>query len=729
MKVIQLSAILILFLNSMSEILAQTNLTIETKHTVLCLQTDPANNLLSTYFGKKLLNTNEYPKIQGLDKFNPGNDDLFNQRLAYVTSGSTNLLEPALILTHADGNNALVLRYINHEVQPIDSNQTLTKIYLTDARYKLSVILFYRAYYAEDVIEQWTEIQNNENGNVILQKFASANLTLSANSFYLKSHHSGWGKEMLSDERKLGAGLYSLDSKLGTRTNLLHASSFMIALDQQASETTGDVIAGSLAWSGNFKIDFETFDEYYLRITAGINNFASPYTLKKGNSFTTPPFIYTFSDKGKGQASRNLHNWARQYQIAQGRGNRYTLLNNWETTYFNFDEGKLKNLIDDTKQIGVDVFLLDDGWFGNKYPRNSANAALGDWQANKQKIPHGLGQIVQEAKEKGVQFGLWLEPEMVSPKSELYENHPEWVVKQPQLPEYYMRNQLVLDLSNPKVQDFIVQTIEKITQEIPDLAFIKWDCNSLIYNAHSATLKNQNHFYINYVEGLYAVLARIRARHPSIQMMLCAGGGSRVDYAALRYFTEFWPSDNTNPYDRIFMQWEYSNYFPSISVDNHVTDMGNQSIKFKTDVAFMGKLGFDIKVEKLTPKELLFVQQAVKTYKELQTLIWQGDLYRLQDPYENKVASLSYVNTKKDTALVLNYHIPLTYATTIAKPIKMQGLDPKKKYSIREINVFPDEKSLIDNNIRYTGDFLQTVGFNPQTSSKRNSVLLLITAD
>lgn len=709
--------------------LLQITFKIETRTTVLCLQTSEEGQLLSTYFGKKLLHAEEYPTIQSLNKFKPGNDDLFNQKFAYVSSGTTNLLEPALTLTHSDGNNSLTLHYVSHQIEHTDNNQTLTKIILSDPRYKLSVILYYKAYFEEDVIQQWCEIKNNEQGDITLQKYASANLTLSASSFFLKSHHGGWGKEMHAATKELGSGIYTLDSKLGTRTNLLQSCSFMVSLDHQATETTGEVIAGSLAWSGNFKIDFETFDEYYLRITAGINNFASTYTLQEGKSLITPAFIYSYSDQGMGLVSRNLHNWARKYQIAHGQGDRYTILNNWETTYFDFDEDKLINLVADTKNIGVDVFLLDDGWFGNRYPRNSDKGGLGDWQVNEQKLPNGLGKIVQETKDKGVKFGIWLEPEMVNPKSELYEKHPDWILRQPQLPEYYMRNQLVLDLSNTQVQTFIVQTIENIFQEIPDLAFIKWDCNSLIYHAHSATINNQNHFYIDYVNGLYSILERVTAKYPDVHMMLCAGGGSRVDYAALKYFTEFWPSDNTNPFDRIFMQWEYSYYFPSISVDNHVTDMGKQSIKFKTDVAFMGKLGFDIRVEELDENELLFTQQAIKQYDSIKHLIWQGDLYRLQDPYQHKVASLSYVDTKKEKALVLNYHMPTTFATKIAKPIKMQGLDPKKKYRISEINVFPGEESPIDSAVEYSGDFLQTIGFNPQVDAKRSSVLLLITAE
>lgn len=707
---------------------ATTTIHISTAHNSLFLQVAADGRLVQTYYGTRLEQPEEYPYIATLDTFIPGSDDLYNQREAYVSSGALNLLEPALTAIHADGNQATVLHYVRHEVAQLDHNLSHTRIYLKDPRYDFFVTLHYKAYAAEDVIEQWTEISHNEAGNVQLDKYASANLTLQANRFFLQSHHSGWGREMQRDEEELKHGIRTLDSKLGTRNNLLLSSSFMLALAERATETSGEVIAGSLAWTGNFRLDFEPFDENYLRITAGINNFASAYTLAAGDTFSSPAFIHTFSGSGKGQASRNLHAWARNYRLPQGNGPRLTLLNNWEATYFDFDENKLKGLVKDAKRLGVDVFLLDDGWFGNKYPRDAANAALGDWQPNKKKLPNGFAALIKEATKNDVKFGIWLEPEMVSPKSACYEQHPEWVVRQPQLPEYYMRNQLVLDLGNPEVQDFVFHTVDEMLQENPDIAFIKWDCNSLIYNAHSSHNSNQSHFYIAYTQGLYSVLERVRAKHASIPIMLCAGGGSRVDYGALKYFSEFWPSDNTNAFDRIFIQWEYSNYFPAISIDNHVTDMGKQPIKFKVDVAFMGKLGFDIRVDELPETDLLFAQQAVKTYDKLKKLIWTGDLYRLQDPYQHKAASVAYVATDKDTALLCNYHMPTTYTTTILNPIKMQGLDAKKKYKIEEINLYPGTHTPIDASRTYSGDFLMKIGFNPQTSSKRSSVLLLVTA-
>jgi alpha-galactosidase len=709
-------------------VFAQQTIEITTKNNALILQTDQDNSLLSCYLGKKLANAKEYAEINTLDKHKPGSDELYNKREAYIASGSLNLLEPALSVTHYNGDKSVVLTYVSHQVKKINNDQTLTSVVLRDVHYNLEVVLHYMTYDQEDVIEQWAEILNQEKGSIVLNKYASANLTLAGKKFFLKIHHSGWGKEMQSEEQELLHGIRTLDSKLGTRANLLHSSSFMVSLNKPADEDEGEVIAGSLEWTGNFKIEFETFDEYYLRITSGINNFASNYTLKPGEKFSTPRFVYTYSSQGKGLASRNLQNWARKYQLLEGEGQRSTLLNNWETTYFDFDDEKLKGLIQDTKKLGVDVFLLDDGWFGNKYPRNGASSGLGDWQYNRQKLKNGISSIGEEATAKGVKFGIWIEPEMVNPKSELYEKHPDWIVREPGRKEYYMRNQLVLDLTNPKVQDFIYETVDEIFKEVPALSFIKWDCNSLIYNAHSPFLKNQDHFYIEYVRGLNNVLERIRKKHPATPMMLCAGGGSRVDYAALKYFTEFWPSDNTNPFDRIFIQWEYSYYFPSVAVDNHITDMGNQALKFKTDVAMMGKLGFDVKVNELSPKDLLFAQNAVKAYDGFKDIVWHGDQYRLQDPYENKVASIAYVSPAKDQAMVFNYHMQTTFSTLINLPVKLKGLAPNQNYTIEEINLYPGSVSPIDSTKTYSGDFLMKIGFNPLVNAKRTSVVLKITA-
>ncbi|RZK67948.1 MAG: alpha-galactosidase [Pedobacter sp.] len=697
---------------------------IESKNNAIVLKADKNGVPKIVYFGKKLSNKEEYQKVAGL--YQQGDDYSGILNAAYTASGSQNLVEPALAVVHADGNTSLDLHYVSYETKTLENNVTLTKVLLKDPVYPFEVTLNYKVYANEDVVEQWTNIKHNEKKAVKLNKYAAANLYLKGNGFWLKQYHGDWAREMQPEESKLTHGIKVLDSKLGTRAHLYQPPTFMVSLNAPAEEDHGDILYGSMEWSGNFRIDLELDPLNNLRIIAGVNNHASAYELKANTDFTTPAFLFTFSSSGKGDASRKLQSWARTYRVLDGSGSRLTLLNNWEATFFDFNEQKLARLLGDTKKLGVDLFLLDDGWFGNKYPRNSDNAALGDWQENKKKLPNGIGSLIKEADANGVKFGIWLEPEMVSPKSELYEKHPDWIIKQPQRPEKLYRNQLVLDLSNPKVQDYVYNIVDGLFTKNPNLAYIKWDCNAVIYNAYSSHLNNQSHLYLEYVKGLYSVLEKIRMKYPNVPMMLCSGGGGRVDYAALKYFTEFWPSDNTDPMERIFIQWEYSYFFPSIATSNHVTDWGKQSLKFKTDVAMMGKLGFDIDIAKLDEKELKFCQQAVTVYNGIKEIVWHGDQYRLSDPWLNDVAAVMYTNTDKSAGVIFNYLVNNRYERGSKEPIKLKGLEATKRYKLSEINLYTDTKSNINSDTIYSGEFLITIGFNPKVNTNRKSVILKI---
>ncbi|WP_346856779.1 alpha-galactosidase [uncultured Draconibacterium sp.] len=705
----------------------ETIIPIETNDNLMLLQTSREGLLNTVYFGKPLEGTEEYRNVAASYNFRDANGGIYNA--TYTTSGTWNLVEPALEVIQSDGNTSLELKYVSHKQEATSDNAILTSILLEDAQYNFQVVLYYKAWTKENVIEQWTEIKHTQKEAVVMKKFASANLYFTNKEYYLTSFGNEWAKEMQRNEEKLTRGIKSIDTKLGTRAYLLQSPNFILACDGKAAENTGTVVIGQLAWSSNFRYDFEVVANGNLRFLAGINPFASEYTLQPGETFKTPSLIYVVSHKGTGEASRNLHSWARDYRVLDGNGERLTLLNNWEATYFDFDENKLTALFKDAKELGVDLFLLDDGWFANKYPRNGDNAGLGDWQENKKKLPNGIGYLVEEATKEGVKFGIWIEPEMVNPKSELYENHPEWVIRQPERPEKYFRNQLVLDLANPEVQDFVFGIVDKLLDNNPELAFIKWDCNSVIYNAHSAYLETQKvpqtHIYIEYTKGLYSVMQRVRAKFPKIPIMMCSGGGGRGDYELFKYFTEFWPSDDTDPLERIYMQWNYSYFFPAIVTDCHVTDWGKQPLKYRVDVASMGKLGFDIVAGELNEKDKQFAQDAVKNYNSFKDLVWHGDMYRLVNPYENDIAALMYVNNDKSRAIVFNYLVNNRYmSTATTRPVVFAGLDANKKYRLKELNVYPGRRSWIDTEKVYSGDFLMKVGMNPNVSLRNTSVLI-----
>ena len=728
-KIILLSSLLVLTLSLSAQ---QVTIPIETQNTALVLQTDNNKRLKIIYTGKSLKESSEYAETGKM--FNLKSQGAASNNNAYAVAGiDNNFTEPAISVVHIDGNNSLDLLYDKHIVSKTSDGATLTTVTLKDPVYPFFVDLFYKAWNKEDVIEQWTTIRHTEKGDVILNKYASANLYLYNKNYYLTSYNGSWAKEMQPEVTNLRQGMHTIETRLGTRENLHTSPNFMLSMNGEATENSGTVLMGQIAWNGNFSLQFETDVYKNMHIVAGINPYQSAYHLKPNTPFDTPRFIYTISFEGKGRGSRNLQSWLRNHTLLDGKGERLTLLNNWEATQFDFDQEKLVSLFSGAKELGVNLFLLDDGWFANKYPRDNDRAGLGDWQVNKSKLPDGVPYLVREAEKAGVKFGIWIEPEMVNPKSELYENKPDWVLRQEKRPEIYFRSQLVLDLTNPEVQDFVYGVVDNLFTENPTLAFIKWDCNAPIFNGHSKYLERKNipqsHLYVEYVRGFEDVLKRIRKKYPTVPMMLCSGGGGRSDYDLLQYFTEFWLSDNTDPLERVFMQWDYSFYYPAISMCNHVTNWSDKSLKYRIDVASMGKLGFDIQVKELSEKDLKFTQQTIQNYDNFKDVVWHGDMYRLASPYENDIASLMYINDDKTEGVMFNYLTNWRYlAEPSLSPVMLQGLEKDKTYRLTEINLYDGTRSPIDNQKVYTGEFLMNVGFNPSVNSNRSSVVVKIEA-
>ncbi len=698
---------------SASAVGVQKNIRISTDATDLVLQVAPNGRLYQVYFGERLRHEADLANLEW--SVHAGSDGSVSTRGWEVYSGSGNedFFEPAVSVTHADGNPSTYLYYVSSETKAVDGG-TQTDIRLRDDKYPLEVTLHYVAYAAENVVKTWSEIRHDERGEVTLNRYASTMLYFNEPEYYLTEFSGDWAKEAQMSTQKLLPGKKILDTKLGSRAAMQMQPFFQLGLDGPARESSGRVVTGTIGWTGNFSFTFEVDNVGNLRVIPAINPYASAYKLRRGEVFTTPEFIFTLSQNGAGQASRNLHSWARKYQLKDGTGTRLTLLNNWENTGFRFDQDKLAGLMKEASHLGVDMFLLDDGWFGNKYPRNNDRQGLGDWQANAAKLPGGIAALVKSAGEAGVKFGLWIEPEMISPKSELFEKHPDWAIHLPNRDVYYYRNQLVLDLSNPEVQDYVFGVVDRLMTENPGITYFKWDCNSPITNIYSPYLKqNQGRMYIDHVRGVYNVMRRVTEKYPQLPMMLCSGGGARCDYEALKYFTEFWPSDDTDPVERLYIQWGFSQVFPAKAMCAHVTNWDkSSSVKFRTDVASMCKLGFDIGLHRLTADEMEFCRQAVANWKELSPVIMDGEQYRLVSPYDGNHAAVSYVSQDRRRAVLFAYDIHPRFQEKLMR-VRLQGLDPDKTYTVRETNLMPGEKpSLKAEGKSFTGDYLMKVGLD-----------------
>ena len=697
----------------------QETILVTTGKTDLVLKVDTTGRLCQSYFGTS------WSDAEGIEALQPGKD-------AYQPYDLKNFSEPAFRMVHADGNTSSLFKYVSHTQEEIKPGVTRTVVTLRDEVYPVEVKLFYETYSKENIVKAWTEISHQEKKPVLLQDFASSLLYFSYPQYYLTEFTGKWGNEVNMTEERLAPGRKILDTRLGARAAMLTSPFFILSLNGPARENEGEVLLGTLNWTGNFRFTFDIDNNHDLRVVSGINPYASEYRLQPQEVFRTPEFVFAYSDCGTGAASRSFHNWARDYQLKEGRGPRLTLLNNWEATGFNFDEQKLSHFMQEAATLGVDMFLLDDGWFGNKYPRSGDKSGLGDWEATKEKLPHGVAGLVSAADSAGVKFGIWVEPEMVNPQSELYEKHPEWVIHYPNREPYYYRNQLALDLCNPEVQDYVFGIIDKLLSENPGLAYFKWDCNSMLTNPYSFYLKeNQSHLFIEYVHGLYNVLDRLQAKYPHVPMMLCSGGGARCDYGALKYFTEFWASDNTDPIRRIFIQWGFSYFFPSKSIGAHVTSWGEQSIKFRTDVAMMDKLGFDINMDRLSEPERQFCRDAVKTYNRLSPIIQEGDQYRLVSPYGSNHAAVMYMTPDKNHGVLFAYDMYPRKHVERLYPIQLNGLDPQRKYKLVEINKMDDGslvRPFVDEGKVYTGEYLMKVGVQAFSDLQERSRVIEIIA-
>ncbi len=681
---------------------------VNTKNISMVLDVENGQPAKYLYFGSKL----NVGDLANLKVTADGRMD------AYPAYGLNTPAEAALAMRHADGNLSTALVATGSDVKQ-EANATVTTVHLKDAVYNIKVDLNYRAYNDVDLIEAWTEISNGEKGTVTLTTFASAMLPIRRGDVWM-SHLSGtWANEANVSNEKLAPGEFVIRNTDGTRPSHTDHAEVMFSLNGKGQENTGDVIGAALVYGGNYKLKAVTDDTEYHYFFAGINEENSEYHLKKGETFKTPALALTFSQEGLSGASRNFHKWGRKYILAHGNQERDILLNSWEGVYFDINQQGMDQMMKDIAGMGGELFVMDDGWFGTKYERNSDNCALGDWVVDKKKLPDGIEGLLRDAKKNGVKFGIWIEPEMTNTTSELYEKHPDWIVKAPGRAAVQGRGgtQLVLDLSNPKVQDFVYGVVDELLTKYPQIAYIKWDANMPIMNHGSQylSMQDQSHLNIAYHAGFAKVMDRIRAKYKDVVIQCCASGGGRANWGFLRGFDEFWVSDNTDALQRIYMQYGTSYFFPAIAMGSHISAVPNHtvfrttSLKYRIDVAMSGRLGMEIQPKNMTDEEKALCKKAISEYKEIRPVVQMGDLYRLVSPYDNQgLASLMYVSETKDKAVFYWWKLANFYNAHLPR-VKMAGLDANKTYKVRELDVI-DNKPLDCEGKSYSGKFLMEHG-------------------
>ncbi len=699
---------------------------IETDNTQLVLLVNEKGIVSTVHYGAYAGDPNQFLSFYSGEHHNYGPASAYP-----VVGGTFNGLE-ALHVEYADGTQNTELYYTSHEVSSA-SGVTTTTIHLKDYVTDMEVALVYAACLKEDVIQMHSEITNNGKKAVKLRNYASASLNLDADDYLLTHFYGGWATEMQIDRELLTHDTKVLESRRGTQNTQDANPSFMVSLGKAFSETEGEVIAGAMAWSGNFRISFEIDQSDNLNIVSGINPFASAYPLAAGKTFVTPDMIYTWSGEGAGQASRNLHRWARKYSVWHGGQINPTLLNSWEGAYFTFTTETLLRMIDDAASMGLEMFVLDDGWFGLEHPRNSDNAGLGDWEVNTNKIPEGIDYVASYAHSKGLKFGIWIEPEMVNPDSNLAAEHPDWIVKSPGREIYQSRNQWILDLSNPAVQDFVFGVFDRTVSLSPNIDYVKWDCNRRIMSFGSPYLDaEQDRFYVEYIQGLYSVCRRMREKYPDIIVQCCSAGGSRVDYGSMRWFNEVWASDNTDGISRVRIQYGTSLIYPACVMGSHVSTVPNHqtgnvtSLKFRFDVASAGRLGMELQPKSLSADERALADRCIKSYKGYRDLVFNGDLYRLASPYDGDYYGLMYVSQDKRRAVVFTYCLRFQNYSIAAHRFRLQGLDPNASYKVTELNV--DNSRWWGDGQSFTGSFLAGGGFNPLFRESNTSAVFLLEA-
>lgn len=640
----------------------------------------------------------------------------------YPAYGSGDMRHPAMEIIQENGSKIVDFTYQSHEIikgKPKlvdlpatyvedDCEATTLLVTLYDELIATKLVLSYTIYETMPVITRNVFIENCGKQKLTLNQLMSLSLDLPDKDYEMIELTGAWSRERSIKERKLEHGIQSIYSLRGCSSN--NFNPFIALKRENCNEYMGEVLGFSFVYSGNFlaQVEVDTYD--VARVTMGIHPHCFSWNLSTGESFQTPEVVMVYSNQGLNKMSQVYH---KLYQKRLARGKyrdqvRPILVNNWEATYFDFDETKILEIAKTAKNLGIELFVLDDGWFGK---RNSDEAGLGDWYPNLEKLPEGISGLSKKVNELGMKFGLWFEPEMVNKDSDLYRAHPKWTLETPNRKSSHGRNQFVLDFSNPEVVDYIYNMMVKVIEE-SNIAYIKWDMNRCMSEVYSSChdYLNQGRVMHEYILGVYRLYEMLTSQFPDILFESCASGGARFDPGMMYYAPQCWTSDDTDAIERLKIQYGTSMVYPISSLGAHVSAtpnhqlLRNTPIETRANVAYFGTFGYELDLNKLSAEEQAKVKEQIAFMKEYREVIQFGTFYRLKSPFEGNETVWMVVSPDQETAIV-GYYRTLQEVNVGYRRVKLLGLDPDKEYHVS-----------INNTIHY-GDELMNIGLITSDSS------------
>jgi alpha-galactosidase len=649
--------------------------------------------LQQLYWGGRLGAMDRIPQAVAAREWASFDSSYTNTPQEYAGWGAGLFVEPALKVTFGDGNRDLVLHYERHEITSDGFN-----VVLKDIKRQVFVTLHYSMDSGSGILARSATIENREAQPITIEQAAAAAWALPSAHYTLNYLTGRWAGEWTLTQEPLHPGARVIESRRGSTGHQANPW-FAIQAGDHPDENSGEVWFGALAWSGSWKITVEQDQLDGVRVTGGFNPFDFGYALQPGQALESPVFYGGYSAHGLGGASRILHRYeighVLPHRVGEGENvapkPRPVIYNSWEATEFRVSEQGQIAMAEKAAALGVDRFVMDDGWFGQ---RKDDHAGLGDWYVNPQKFPNGLKPLIEKVHALGMDFGIWVEPEMVNPDSDLYRAHPDWVLNFPGRPRSEQRNQLVLNLARPDVRNYILGFLDKLLTE-NDIAFLKWDYNRNWSEPGWDQLPaaEQKKVYVEFTRNLYAILAELKKRHPKVELESCSGGGGRVDLGILKYADEVWPSDNTDPFDRLMQQdgFTYA-YTPQIMMA-WVTDSPHNlegqhrvtSLQYRMLSSMQGSLGIGANITKWNDEEMATAKRLIASYHQVQATIVQGDLYRLISPRNgSEFSATQTVNRDKSQSVVFAF-IHSTQEGRGFPRLKLQGLDPKGNYALAAI--------------------------------------------